>query len=263
MNRRINNTKSFFRRFIIFASWQLLISPLVLASTSGIKQSSIKIGSYLTPGLITEDGTGMFNHLNKAIFNEMQETFEFSTTSIKRLRKGIRSGDIDAYFPELWENLPAEKHQYIVSDPIFYKRVVLFTLKESGLTNISDFENEVLGVVQGFAYGTEIKSNPLINLTFQENDNINIKLLLNKRIDGVLGGYPGTILAIKTQDTDGKIHYDIDKPVAILESFYVCKNNAEGIALCNSINKAIQSLMQKGVLELNRNTGASRLNTSE
>ena len=58
-----------------------------------------------------------------------------------------------------------------------------------------------------------------MNLIFQDNDMINIKLLLNKRVAGVLGAYPGTVIAVKENDIDNKVYYDLDKPVAILESF--------------------------------------------
>jgi polar amino acid transport system substrate-binding protein len=220
----------------------------------------VKIGSYLTPGLIKTDGTGIFNKLNKAIFEEMSKESELTITSLNRARIGIKKGTLDGYFPELWENLPEEKEHYVVSNPIFYKRVILFTLKDSGLVKLSDFNNELIGVVRGFSYGNQIKSNPLLNLSFQENDSVNIRLLLNKRVSGVLGGFPGTVLAIKKNKYTDKIHYDLNEPVAVLESFYVCKNDSEGVKLCNSINKAIRSLLKKGVLELNKTTGFSQLN---
>jgi len=223
----------------------------------------LQIGSYLTPGLITEDGSGMFNHLNNAIVSEMNETANLSLSSLKRVRKGVLEGEFDAYFPEMWENLPGQKNQYVVSDPIFYKRVILFTLKNSGFTNISDFRNELLGLVEGFSYGNEIKLNPRLNLIYQQDDITNIHLLLNNRIAGVLGGHPGTTKAVNAHNAANNIHFDLDKPVAILESFYVCKNDLGGVNLCKAISKAIQSLLKKGVLVLNRANGYSRFNPIE
>lgn len=248
--------------FVFITSWQLVLIPQSLAYVGEIKEP-IKIGSYLTPGIIKEDGTGLFNKLNKAIFLEMNENAELALSSLNRIRKGVKEGTLDVYFPELWENLPKEKHQYVVSRPIFYKRIVLFTLKGSKLLQLSDFNNELLGVVRGFSYGKEIKSNSRLNLIYQDNDTINIKLLLNERVDAVLGGYPGTVMAVKNNDAATKIHYDLDKPVAILESFYVCKNDSDGVKLCNSINKAIESLLKKGILELNDETGFSRFNSKK
>jgi len=52
--------------FIVLISGQLLITSTVFASVIDIEKP-IKIGCYLTPGLIKEDGTGMFNKLTKTI----------------------------------------------------------------------------------------------------------------------------------------------------------------------------------------------------
>jgi len=240
-------------------SLQFIFLPIPFTSATNIKEP-VKVGSYLTPGLIRRDGTGIFNKLNDAIFMEMSANSELTLTSLNRARIAVKNGTLDSYFPELWENLPGEKNQYIVSRPIFYKRIILFTLNGSGLAELSDFENEPLGAVRGFSYGKEIISNPRLNLIFQDNDIINIKLLLNKRVGGVLGGYPGTVKAVKENNEASKVRYDLKRPVAILESFYVCKNDPDGVKLCNSIDKAIQSLLRKGILELNKTTGYSKLN---
>ncbi len=246
----------------ILICWQLIFSAIALAS-SGDFNEPIKIGSYLTPGLIKEDGTGLFNQLNTAIFMEMNKHSQLTLSSLNRTRIGVKSGELDGYFPELWENLAGKKGQYVVSRPIFYKRIILFTLKDSDLAELSDFNSELLAGVQGFSYGKEIKENPRLNIIFQENDITNIKLLLKKRVAGVLGGYPGTVLAVKKNNEANKIHYDLDKPVAVLESFYVCTNDVDGVKLCNLINEAAESLLQKGILELNEETGFSRFNPIE
>ena len=241
----------------ILASWFLALPASTLAAKIN-NNDPIRIGSYLTPGLIQSDGKGLFNKLNTAIFLEMARENTLTLTSLKRTRLGVKNGTLDGYFPELWENLPKSKAHYVVSRPIFYKRIILFTLKDSYLTKLSDFKDKPLGVVRGFSYGKEIKANPLLTLVYQENDSTNINLLLNKRINGVLGGFPGTVKAVKKNNALNKIQFDLNKPVAILESFYVCKNDAEGIKLCSDINKAIDSLLKKGILELDAKTGYSR-----
>jgi polar amino acid transport system substrate-binding protein len=238
---------------------QLSFIPKALASVDDT-QVPVKIGSYLAPKLIEKEGTGLFNKLNDALFMEMDKKNELKLSSVNRVRRDLKNGQLDGYFPELWENLAGEKSQYVVSRPIFYKRVILFTLKRSDLTKLSDFKNRLLGAVEGFSYGKQIRSNPHLTLSFQKDDITNINLLLNGRFSGVLGGFPGTVMAVKANKRTNEIHYDLDKPVAILESFYVCKNNADGVKLCNSINKAIESLLQKGILELNEETGFSRFN---
>ena len=65
----INVMKLILSNFVL-TSWQFTFIPITLASVGDIKDP-VKIGSYLTPGLIKEDGTGIFNKLNNAIFMEM------------------------------------------------------------------------------------------------------------------------------------------------------------------------------------------------
>lgn len=235
-------------------SWQLIFVPTSLANQA---DDTVKIGSYLTPGLIKNDGSGLFNQLNDAIFSEINKKHTLNISSLNRAKNGIKTGALDAYFPELWEQLPGNKDQYIVSDPIFYKRIILFTLKNSQLSHISDFEHYILGAVRGFSYGEKIKSNTQLKLVYHENDMVNINLLLNKRISGVIGGFPGTVLAVKKMDLNHQIKYDLNKPVAVLESFYVCANTKKGIELCQSINQALNTLKQKNRLSLNEETGES------
>jgi polar amino acid transport system substrate-binding protein len=244
---------------LLLTCLQFFFLPIVFASDSNIREP-VNVGSFLSPKLIKEDGTGIFNKLNNAIFMEMNKKAKLTLTSLNRARIGVKNGELDSYFPELWENLPGGKDQYVVSRPIFYKRIILFTLNGSGLSELSDLENKAIGVVRGFSYGKEIISNPLFHLAYQNNDIINIKLLLNKRVDGILGGYPGTVEAVNKSNRANELHYDLNKPVAILESFYVCNNDPAGVKLCNSIDKAIQSLLRKGILELNESTGFSRFN---
>jgi polar amino acid transport system substrate-binding protein len=245
--------------FVTLIIWVLTYIPATIASIYD-NNEPISIGSYAIPGLIKENGTGLFNQLNNAIIKEMNKGSTLTLSSMNRARNGITNGTLDAYFPELWENLPEEKQQYVVSRPIFYKRIILFTLKDSGLNSLSDFEHEPLGVVEGFSYGKEIKSNPQLNLVFQKDDTVNIKLLLNKRVGGVLGGYPGTVLAVKNNIQANEIYYNLDEPVAVLESFYVCKNDPDGVKLCRDIDVAIESLQRKGILELDENSGFSKFN---
>lgn len=75
-------------RAAIFIIWQSTFISISLASDGDIKEP-MKIGSYLTPGVITEDGTGIFNKLNKAIFMEINKNSQLTLSSLNRVRKGV------------------------------------------------------------------------------------------------------------------------------------------------------------------------------
>lgn len=225
---------------------------------SRAKTQSVSVGSYLTPGIIEADGSGMFNRLNKLIFKELGQPFDLVIQPVHRIKKSLVDGYVQTYFPEMWESLPEKHSDYVVSQPIFYKKVILFTAKNSSFNTLQDLEGKILGAVDGFSYGTNIIKNPKLNILYQNNDDVNINLLLNGRLDGVLGGYPGTVIALNKHGDKDKIKYDLTKPVAVLESFYVCPNTKAGIALCEKISLGIEALKSKGILVLDSETGDSQ-----
>lgn len=238
-----------------------VIFSLLISFSSHANQSipaKIKIGSYPTPGLIQEDGKGLFNYLNRQIFSVVDLPVNLSIKPINRTKQEFADGKVQAYFPELWENLPKSKEEYAVSDPIFYKKVILFTRKQSSLKTLNDFENKILGLVTGYAYGKAITNDPNLNLSYQNSDDTNIRLLANNRIDGTLGGFPATVMAVEKSKYKHLIHYDLEKPVAILESFYVCPNTQQGKDLCLHISEGIQKLKKIGALITNPVNGHSK-----
>ncbi|MGJ8681028.1 hypothetical protein [Paraglaciecola sp.] len=231
---------------------------LLLTGLTHAKEPVV-IGAYPTPGLIQEDGNGLFNKLNRLIFTQIDQPIELSIKPLKRIKKEFNDGEVSAYFPELWEKLPGEKTDYVVSDPIFYKKVILFTRKSSDYHQLADLKDKTLGLVSGFSYSKDIINDPRFTLSYQRDDETNIRLLANNRIEGVLGGFPATVLAIQKSQYKHLIQYDVKKPVAILESFYVCPNNQAGKQLCANISKGLKKLQASGILTLNSKTGYSKL----
>lgn len=246
-----------FRAICSFVLFNLSFSSIAV---SAAQTQSILVGSYLTPGIIEADGSGMFNRLNKLIFKELEQPYDLVIQPVHRIKKSLVDGHVKTYFPEMWESLPGRHSDYVVSQPIFYKKVVLFTTKASGFTTLQDLEGKFLGAVDGFSYGFDIIKNPKLNILYQNSDDVNIRLLLNGRLDGVLGGYPGTVIALNRYADKNKIKYDLTKPVAVLESFYVCPKTKAGIALCEKISLGIEALKSKGILVLDSVTGDSKFN---
>ena len=74
---------------LFFISWQTTF--IALASVDDNKEP-VKIGSYLSPGLIKDDGTGLFNKLNDAILLEMNRKSKLIISSLNRARIGVKKG---------------------------------------------------------------------------------------------------------------------------------------------------------------------------
>lgn len=240
-----------------------IVSLLLAISFNSQANDQVTIGSNPTPGLIQTDGNGLFNKLNRHIFAQINQPMNLSIKPIRRTKREHSEGLVDAYFPELWEKLSDNKADYVVSDPIFYKKIILFTRKDSQYQNLDDLKNKAIGAVDGFSYGKKIINDAALDIHFQRDDQINIRLLSNKRLEAVLGGFPGTVLAVNQSKYKHLIQYDIKKPVAVLESFYVCQNNQKGKQLCSKISEGIQKLKELGILTLDPTTGYSKFDQTK
>jgi len=192
------NVQSVVFKFTVILTVILTLLCISFHCQSAKHTPTVNIGSYLTPRLVQENGKGLFNHLNRQIFAVLKRPMNLTVKPIQRTNKEFKEGEIHAYFPELWEKLPGPKSDYIVSDPIFYKKVILFTRKHSRLTTLADFENKILGLVTGYSYGKSIANASNLNLSYHDSDETNIRLLANNRIDGVLGGFPSTVIAVSS-----------------------------------------------------------------
>jgi len=85
---------------VLLISAQLVFIPINFASAEGINEP-IKIGGYVMPGLLKEDGTGLFNQLNKAIFKEVSKSTKLTLASLNRTRKGIKNGGFRCLFSRI------------------------------------------------------------------------------------------------------------------------------------------------------------------
>ena len=85
-------------------------------------------------------------------------------------------------------------------------------------------------------------------------------MLLNGRIDGILGDNKSTIAAINKSEFKDKFIYDLNKPINILDVFYVCQNSIIGKQTCSEISQAIKQLKSEKIILLNPKTGQSQIN---
>ncbi|MGF1694364.1 transporter substrate-binding domain-containing protein [Vibrio lamellibrachiae] len=220
------------------------------------------VGSYYIPGLVMEDGSGLFLDLHEEIVLRAELEVETKIHSTKRIQKLFKNDVLLAYFPELWENVPKNREDVIVSDPIWLKRIVLYSLEDTMNMAVSDLEYMSVGAVEGYSYGEEIVGNEAIKIEYADNDDINVDKLLKGRIDVIIGDDTSTMNAIKAHPRGHLIKYNVNHPISVLDVFYVCQNTSRGLALCSGISSAIQSVMQDAILRLDEQTGESVIDVS-
>jgi len=233
---------------------KLLCFSLIFISVTA---NSTSIGSYYIPGLVIDKDNGLFIKIHLEIMRRSGIDAELIIQPTKRTQKAFMYDKIDAYFPELFENLP--KEELIVSKSFWLKKIILFSLIDSKIRDLSDLQGKIVGAVRGYSYGEKIVNNPNFSLSYAKDDNANIKRLMAGYIDAVIGDDGSTVTAIEDSQYTNLIHYEEDKPVQVLEVFYVCQNRPSGRALCESINQALTDMKEEGIIKLNRTTGEAQI----
>lgn len=222
-----------------------------------ITVNSISIGSYYVPGLVIDERNGLFVKMHLEVMRRSGIAGELIIQPTKRTQRAFFYGKIDAYFPELVENIPQK--ELIISKPFWLKRIILFSLVSSNIRSLSDLKGKIVGAVKGYSYGEKIVNNPDISLSYAKDDNANIERLMRGYIDAVIGDDASTITAIKNSEYTSLIHYDQDQPVHVLEVFYVCQKTPSGRELCELINKALTDMKDENIIQLNRTTGKAQI----
>ena len=217
------------------------------------------IGSYFIPGLVINKKEGIFVKLHHEIIHRSKLSLDFIIEPTQRIQHSFKRNQLIGYFPELWQNIPKDKSEIIVSDSIWLKSIFVFTIKDKHyITQLSELEGLTVGAVRGYSYG-QIENNKNINIQYVNNDLQNIKKLLTGRIDAIIGDSTSTVFAIKNSQYAEEIYYNLQQPIDILEAFYIFQNTTKGHEIRNKINIAIKSLKQEGILKLDAKTGKSQI----
>jgi len=243
-------------KFVFLCLLITISSPIIVQATTN---TSNTIGSYYIPGLVMNKEEGLFIRLHNEIINRAQLSLDFIIEPTQRIQQSFKNNQLIGYFPELWQNIPKDKSEIIVSDSIWLKSIIIFTRKnEQAITQLSDLEGLTIGAVRGYSYG-QIEKNKNINVQYVNSEIQNIKKLLSGRIDAIIGDNASTVSAIKNSNHAQGIFYNLQQPIEILESFYIFQNTAKGHEIRNKINIIIKSLKQEGVLKLDIKTGKSQI----
>ena len=234
------------------------IAVMLIVFSQQLFSKPVKFASYYIPGMVIDQRTGVFIKLHQEIMRRSKIDVQFQIMPTKRVQYAFKQNQLISYFPELYENLP--KKQLILSESFYFKKIILFTLQNFNIQSTFDLEGLKLGAVHGYSYGHEIVKNKNIKLLYTDNDDINVKLLLKGRIDGILGDSQSTLAAINKSGFKDRFIYDLNKPINLLDVFYVCQNSPLGKDICNRISLVIKKLKSENIIKLDSKTGQSNIN---
>jgi len=236
---------------------KFIITLALLLFSQNSFSEPLMFGSYYIPELAINKNQGTFIKLHQEIMRRTQIENKLHFMPTKRVQYAFKHNDLISYFPELYESLP--KKNVVVSEPFWLKKIIFYSVKDMNVKSTFDLEGLKLGAVHGYSYGPEIVNNKKIKIFYTDNDDINVKMLLNGRIDGILGDNKSTLSAINKSKFKDQFIYDLNKPINILDVFYVCQNSIIGKQTCSEITDAIKKLKSEKVIILNPKTGHSEI----
>ncbi len=244
------------KSFFVFYVFLMLSFPF---NSQASTKADNTIGSYYIPGLIINKKEGLFVKLHHEVILRSQLSLDFIIEPTRRIQHSFKRNKLIGYFPELWQSIPKDKSEVIVSDSIWLKSIIVFTREGSqSISQLSDLEGLTVGAVRGYSYG-QVEENKNINIQYVNSDIQNIKKLVSGRVDAILGDSASTVSAIETLGYSKNIFYNLQQPIDVLEAFYVFQNTHKGHEIRDKINLAIQSLKQEGIIKLDVNTGKSQI----
>jgi len=210
-------------------------------------QQPVSIVSYFIPGLVNKDKTGLMVDMLNRISEISDIEFDLQLVPAKRAQDSFKRGSIFGYFPELAEN----RHEPSCrSANMMQKKIIVVTRADSPeITEISQLEGMRVGAVAGFSYGAEIVDNENIKIEYVRSDVANTRKLAAGRIDAIVGDSHSTVNAILENKLEDKLRFDPDKPITLLDVFFLFQDTGQGQVLCDQVSVALEQLRAEGALK--------------
>ncbi|WP_286264107.1 substrate-binding periplasmic protein [Thalassotalea atypica] len=207
----------------------------------------IDISSYYIPGLVESESKGVMIDMLRKLEQVQQIKFNLSLMPTVRVQKSFQTGAVYSYFPELEEFRPLPSCRTV---SFMQKKIIAITRRgEPPILDASDLEGKRVGAVKGYSYGLAIINNENIALHRVNNDTVNLQKLFAGRIDVIIGDVHSTIAAIKQSKMVAQLEYDVDRPVALLDVFFVFPDHGYGKIHCEQVSKGIEILKEQGDLK--------------
>ncbi|MGI0115413.1 hypothetical protein [Zooshikella sp. RANM57] len=153
--KKINFFRHLHYAFYIFSIiWILLIPPYSCASPENNQRPSINIATVNWPGYTSEDGSGLYLAVLKAIFEEKMATLNVSLMPYLRARHSVETYQNDIF---LVESEFSKSFKLIYSHiPIDIGNVDFFHSQDIFFTDATSFSGKTLGWVKGYEFQRKI-----------------------------------------------------------------------------------------------------------
>lgn len=149
----------------------------------------------------------------------------------------------------LWKN-PNREKTLLFSEPYLQNQLVLVCLKGGNIDieSVSELTDKKIGVIEGYSYDEDLLKATHLELVFSENDQMNLKKLVLKKIDYLLVDDLLIQYLLKYQLNEVHKYLTIsDKPFQIKTlHFALHKNTPNAEEIISKFNEEIKSMLKDG-----------------
>ncbi len=236
----------------------LLIILLLIASNVLSQNDTLNLSSDVWPPFTNiESEKAIALDIVKEGLDRTDIIVNYEILNFDLVMDGIKAGNFDGS-AALWRNEKRAK-ELLFSKAYLQNQLVLVGNKGSHveIKAISELEDKKIGVVEGYAYGDELKDGNNNEIVYGESDQQNLERLISKEIDYFLVDALLIQYLLKYQLNDVSELLEISDHPLIVKSLHLAIRkdfpNAEQIII--NFNEAISSMMTDGsyneILELN------------
>jgi len=236
----------------------LLILFLLIASNVWSQNDTLNLSSDVWPPFTNiENEKAIALDIVKEGLKRGNVIANYKILDFELVMDGIKSGNFDGS-AALWRNETREK-ELLFSKAYLQNQLILVSNKGSNvdIKAISELEDKKIGVVEGYAYGNELKGGINNEIIYGESDQQNLERLISKEIDYFLVDALLIQYLLKYQLNDVSELLEISEQPLIVKSLHLAirKNITNAEQIITDFNSAISTMMTDGsyneILELN------------
>ncbi len=194
---------------------------------------------------------GFSVHFATDILNALGYEFTVEFIPWKRIERTQKQGRYDMIVAMWYDKVREQGFAY--TQPYLDTKVVFASLKEQAFTysDLASLNGKTVGMVSSYAYPEALLNYEKVTWHTGIDLNQNLKKLIAKRLDMVIGTDAVMQYEVKQKITGSKyIYFDTDHPVEIRPVHMAINRNTQGYAvLVKKIDKVIQTFKQDGRLQ--------------
>jgi len=224
----------------------VMVSVLIMLVTVIQAQEVLKIATFPIPVMVESSDKGVFINLVKKVAEKAGINIEIDVFPTPRAIASFMRKDYDMLFPALDIQFHGKELPHISSEKIYIKQDFGFVKKGNDIIRkIDDLIGKNIGITVAYPYSEDILFNKSLVLQKAPNDGVNVKKLINDRIDVFIVEEKSGLGAFANANVSD-FSYDPTAPLSKQNVYFAFQKTERGRKLEKIFSKALSELKNDG-----------------